>query len=122
MSGIPGRVAGVAYLTLTVQVPPAARGVVNEQVVPVMLYRPPMLIDRVSAVICTGAPVAVIVTTLVTAARGVGMVNVRVRTPATVPSVPLVAAVKVNVPVPLPVRVTGEPVTATFAVIVAVPV
>src|SRR5256885_10915805 len=58
-----------------------------------------MLTRRFSAVICTGkAPVLVTVTTLVTGARGDGIVNVRVRTPATVPSVPLVAAVKVNVP------------------------
>src|SRR5256885_14260125 len=58
-----------------------------------------MLTRRFSAVICTGAvPLLVTVTTLVTGARGVGIVNVRVLTPNTVPSVPLVAAVKVNVP------------------------
>lgn len=91
---------GVAYRTLTVQVPPGASGVVNEQVVPVMLYKPPILIVRVSAVICNGtvALVFVSVTTLVTGARGVGMVKVRVRTPKTVLSVPLVAEVKASVP------------------------
>src|SRR2546430_13424096 len=58
-----------------------------------------MLTRRFSAVICTGAvPLLVTVTTLVTGARGVGIVNVRVLTPNTVPSVPFVAAVKVNVP------------------------
>src|SRR2546427_3335034 len=59
-----------------------------------------MLSRRFSAVIVKGAaPELVTVTTLVTGARGDGIVNVRVRTPNTaVPSVPLVAAVKVNVP------------------------
>ncbi len=91
--------AGVAYLTLTVHVPPPASGVVKEQVFAVTEYNPPMLTRRFSAVICTGAvPLLVTVTTLVTGARGVGIVNVRVLTPNTVPSVPLVAAVKVNVP------------------------
>ena len=100
-----GRVVGVAYLTLTVHVPPEASGVVNEQVVPGMLYSAPTWL-RVSAVTCTGPPLAVTVTTLVTAARGVGMVNVRVRTPRTVPRVPFVADVKVRVPgaIPVPVR------------------
>jgi hypothetical protein len=37
ISGRPGRVAGVAYVMLTVQVPPAASGVVKEQVVPAIL-------------------------------------------------------------------------------------
>lgn len=79
----------------------------------------------VSPVIDTAAvPTLVMVTTLVTGARGVGIVNVR-----TVPpkrpgaNVPLVAAVKFRKPlaVPVPVRVTGEPATGTFAVKVAVP-
>jgi hypothetical protein len=106
-----GRVVGVAYLTLTVHVPPEASGVVNEQVVPVMLYSAPTWL-RVSAVTCTGPPLAVTVTTLVTAARGDGMVNVRVRTPKAVARVPFVADVKVRVPgaIPVPVSVTGDPV------------
>ena len=54
---------------------------------------------RFSAVIVKGAaPELVTVTTLVTGARGVGIVNVRVLTPNTVPSVPLVAEVKLSVP------------------------
>jgi hypothetical protein len=58
-----------------------------------------MLSGRVSAVICTGpAAELVIVTTLVTAALGVGIVNVRVRTPRTVPKVAFVAAVKLSEP------------------------
>jgi len=57
-----------------------------------------MLTRRFSAVICKGkAPVLVTVATLVTGARGVGIENVSVRTPATVVSVPLVAEVKLNV-------------------------
>src|SRR2546430_4576501 len=82
-----------------VHVPLIARGVVNEQVVADTVYKPPMLTRRFSAVICKGAaPVLVTVITLVTAARDVGIVNVRVRTPSTVPSVPLVAEVKLSVP------------------------
>src|SRR6266566_6552587 len=82
-----------------VHVPLTASGVVKEHVFPVTEYNPPMLTRRFSAVICTGAvPVLVTVTTLVTAARGLGIVKVRVCTPATVVRVPLVAAVKVNVP------------------------
>ncbi len=73
VSAIMGRVVGVAYRTLTVQVPPEASGVVYEQVVPVRLYRAPMLTLSDSAVICTGPPVAVTVTTLVTGARGDGI-------------------------------------------------
>jgi hypothetical protein len=58
-----------------------------------------MLSGRVSPVIVRLAvPVFVTVTTLVTGARGVGIVNVRVRTPATVVSVPLVAEVKLTIP------------------------
>jgi hypothetical protein len=72
-----------------------------------MLYKPPTLIGRVSAVICNGTVVLVFVkvTTLVTATRGVGMVKVRVRTPKTVVSVPFVAEVKASVP-PFTVNVT----------------
>src|SRR5437016_9479767 len=91
--------AGVAYPTLMVHVPPIARGVVNEQVVAGTVYKPPTLSRRFSAVICKGAaPVFVTVTTLVTAARNVGIANVRVRTPSTDASVPLVAEVKLSVP------------------------
>jgi len=98
-SGSAGRAVGVAYLTLKVHVPPTASGVVKEQVFRGTEYSVPMLTRRFSAVIVKGAlPVLVTVTTLVTAARGAGIVNVRVRTPNTVVSVPLVAAVKVKVP------------------------
>jgi len=91
--------AGVAYLTLTVHAARGASGTVNEQVLAVTLYKPPMLIVRASSVICSGAaPVLVTVMTLVTAARGVGIVKVRVRMPRTVPSTPLVAEVKLSVP------------------------
>ena len=91
--------AGVAYLTLTVHVPPTASGVVNEQVVAGTEYKPPMLSIRASSVIRSGpAPVLVTVMTLVTGARSAGIVNVRVRMPRTVPSVPLVAEVKLRVP------------------------
>src|SRR2546423_9126931 len=96
-SGSAGRAAGVAYLTLKVHVPPTATGAV--QPFAVTEYSAPMLTRRFSAVIAKGAvPVLVTVTTLVTAARGLGIVKVRVRTPATVVSAPLVAEVKVNVP------------------------
>src|SRR6266480_6299816 len=98
-SGSAGRAAGVAYLTLKVHVPPTASGVVKEQVFAGTVYKPPMLTRRFSAVIAKGAvPVLVTKTTLVTGARTVGIVKVKVRTPATVVSVPLVAEVKVNVP------------------------
>jgi len=92
-------VAGVAYVTLTVHVPPPASGVVKEQEFAVTEYNPPMLSRRFSAVICTGAvPLLVTVTTLMTGARGDGIVKVRVRTPNMVVSVPLIAEVKVTVP------------------------
>src|SRR5436305_15065651 len=82
-----------------VHVPLTASGVVKEHVFPVTEYNLPMLTRRFSAVIVKGAvPVLVTVTTLVTGARGDGIVNVRVRTPAMVVSVPLVAEVKVTVP------------------------
>ena len=86
--------AGAAgRLTLTVHVPPIASGAVNEQVVPARL-RPPVLSVRVSPVIANGAlPVLVIVTTLVTAALGLGVMKVRVRTPRMVDRAPLVALV-----------------------------
>src|SRR5882762_1007740 len=79
-SGSAGRVAGVAYVTLTVHVPPTASGDVNEQVLPVTLYKPPKLSVSTSSVICSGAVVLVLVTvtTLMTGARGDGIVNVRV--------------------------------------------
>jgi hypothetical protein len=98
---------------LTEHVPPGASGVVNEQVLPVMEYRPPILMERASAVICRLAPpVLVMFTTLVTAARGVGIVKFNVVRAPVVVSVPLVAAVKLRVPwIPVPVKVTGEPVT-----------
>lgn len=93
-----GRVPGVAYLTLTVHVPPAASGVVNEHVVPVTLKRA-LFAVIVSAVICSGAaPVFVMVTTLVTAARDDGTLKVSVRTPRKLASVPFVAELKVSVP------------------------
>lgn len=115
--GKSGSVAGVAYLMLIVQVAFGASGAVNEQVVPVDvnnsgLKRP----STVSAVICRlPAPVLVMVTTLVTGARGVGMVNVNTGIAPGV-MVPLVAEVKVSLPVPgatlVPVSVTGVPVPA----------
>jgi len=71
----------------------------KEQVFAGTVYKPPILTRRFSAVICKGAvPVLVTVTTLMTGARGEGIVNVRLRTPITVPSVPLVAEVKLSVP------------------------
>jgi hypothetical protein len=112
--GMSGRVPGVAYLTLTVHVPPAATGVENEHVVPVEVNRVLKKPITVSAVICAGPPpVLVIVTTLVTGARDVGMVKVKAVPRPVVVRVPLVAEVKLSVPVgvPVPVRVTGEPVT-----------
>jgi len=98
-SGSAGRVAGVAYLTLKVHVPPTASGVAKEQVFAVTEYNAPTW-TRFSAVIAKGAvPVLVTVTRLVTGERGVGIVKVRVRTPRSpVVSVPLVAEVKLSVP------------------------
>jgi hypothetical protein len=93
-----GRVPGVAYLTLTVHVPPAASGVVNEHVVPVTLKRA-LFAVMLSAVTCSGAvPVFVMVTTLVTAVRDAGTLKLRVRTPRKVASVPFVAELNVSVP------------------------
>jgi len=89
-----GGLEGVAYLRLTVHVPPTASGVVNEQVVPVRLNVLPIRFVTVSDVICNGdPPVFVTVTTLVTGARGLGMVKVRVRPKSPFESVPLVADV-----------------------------
>src|SRR5215472_6931241 len=105
--------AGVAYLMLIVHVPPGANGVVNEHVVPVELnsvFKRPV---TVSAVICRlPAPVLVIVTTLVTGARGVGIANVNVLPRSVVVRVALVAEVKLSLPgvTPVPVSVTGVPV------------
>jgi len=108
-----GWVAGVAYRRLTVHVPLGANGVVNEHVVPVTLYKPPVFTGRASAVICNGpAPVLVIVTTLVTGARGDGMAKVRVLKKPAPLNVAFVADVKLNVPeaAAVPVSVTGVPV------------
>ena len=104
--GKSGRTGGVAYLTLTVHAPLTASGVVNEQVVPVEVNGAPNKPDTVSAVIDTGAvPVLVTVTTLVTAARGAGIVNVKI-----VPAgfkIPLVAEVMLRCPTPPPPPVGG---------------
>jgi hypothetical protein len=102
---------------LIVQVAPGAS--VAPQVVPVKLNRLSAMPATVIPVIVTAVgavatvPVFVIVTTLVTGARGVGIVKVRVRAPAPPLSVPLVAAVKANAPVatPVPERLTADPVT-----------
>jgi len=117
-SGGGGGAAGVAYVMVIVQVAPEAS--VAPQVVPVKLNNPdPFPIPAtVSPVIVTGVgalaavPVFVIVTTLVTGVRPAGIVKVRVRTPPTVASVPLVAAVKANGPAatPSPEMMTGVPV------------
>jgi hypothetical protein len=72
-----------------------------------MLYKPPKLSERDGVPIVSGvAPVFVIVTTLVTAARGVGIVKVRVRKPKIVASVPFVAELKARVPDVVTVKVT----------------
>jgi hypothetical protein len=65
----------------------------------------------VTAVSPTAVPVFLIVTTLVIGTPRVTL-KVRVRTPPTVASVPLVAKVKANGPAdtPLPERLTGVPV------------
>jgi hypothetical protein len=97
MFGKNGRAVGVAYRTFTVHVAPGFNGVAKEQVVAVTLKNVPL--RMVSPVICNGAaPVFVTVTTLVTAARGDGIVNVRVCVPRRFPSDPFVAFVKVRVP------------------------
>lgn len=96
--GNDGRLAGVAYRTVTVHAAPAANGVVNEHVVPVTL-KCALFAVIVSAMICRGAgPVFVMVTTLVTAVRDDGMLKVSVRTPRKLASVPFVAELKVSVP------------------------
>jgi len=120
----PLEVVGVLYLTLTVQLPLIAT-VVFAQVLPVTVKKVVLTGSNDSAPIVSGAvPALVTVTTLVTCARGFGIVNVSVRVPDTVVSVPLVAEVKVSVPcaaaTPVPLRATGEPVTGTLAVMVNV--
>src|SRR2546423_5951414 len=98
-SACAGRVPGVAYVTLTVHAPPTASGDVNEQVVPVTLYKPPKFNVSTSPVIYSGAlPVLVTVTKLMTGARGDGIVNVTVGMPRIGARVPLVAEVKLSVP------------------------
>jgi hypothetical protein len=116
-----GGATGVAYVMLIVQVAPGAS--VAPQVVPVKLNnvfaRPatdsPMIVTGVVAAV----PLFVIVTTLVTGVRPVGIVKVRVRTPRTVASVALVAAVKANGPAatPLPERLTGVPVPVAAPIV-----
>ena len=102
-----GRVAGVAYRTLMVHVPFEASGVVQ------LFATREKLVFRIPATLApvmdsVPAPVFVIVTTLVTAARFAGMVKVKV--PPLM--VPLVAEVKLKVPwMPVPVSETGELVT-----------
>ena len=66
-------------------------------------------------------PAFVMVTRLVTGARDVGILNVNV--PPPIPPVAFVALVNRSLPcgTPLPVSATGEPVTATFALMRAVP-
>jgi hypothetical protein len=112
-----GRVAGVAYWIDIVHVALGASGTVYEHVVAVMLNSPERLLVSDSAVICKfPVPVLVMVTVLVTDARGVGIVKVSVRTPTTVLSVPFVAEVKLSVPCsPVPLIATGAPFTGTLA-------
>jgi len=127
ISGSVGRVVGVAYRILIVHVPAGAT-VAPVQVLAVMLYKPPMLSERAGVPIVSGvAPVFVIVTTLVTGARGVGIVKVRVRKPKIVASVPFVAEVKARVPDAVTVKVTvllvppGVVTLTVLAEMVAVP-
>ena len=76
----------------------AASGEVKEHVVPATLKNAALAL-MVSSVICSGpVPVFCIVTTLVTAARGFGIVNVKVLMPNTLARVALVAEVKLSVP------------------------
>jgi hypothetical protein len=109
-----GGAAGVAYVMLIVQVAPGFS--VAPQVVPVKLNNVFAIPVTDSAVIATGVlvarPLFLIVTTLVTEVRPAGIVKVRVWTPRTVPSDPLVAAVKDKGPAatPVPERLTGVPV------------
>jgi len=112
--GVVGAATGVAYVILIVQVAPGAS--VAPQVVPVKLNKLFEIPLTDSAVIATGVlvagPLFLIVTTLLTGGRPAGIVKVRVWTPATTPSDPLVAAVKANGPAatPVPERLTGVPV------------
>jgi hypothetical protein len=111
-----GGAGGVAYVMLIVQVAPGASvagSVPAPQLVPVKLNNVFEIPATDSAVIVTGVvaavPVFVIVTTLVTEPRGAGInPKFRVRAPATVDSVALVAAVKANGPAatPVPERLT----------------
>jgi hypothetical protein len=101
---------------LIVQVAPGAS--VAPQVVPVKLNSVSAMPATVIPVIVTAVgavatvPVFVIVTTLVIGTPRVTL-KVRVGTPLTVVSVPLVAAVKANAPVatPVPERLMADPVT-----------
>src|SRR5215469_1264101 len=110
-----GATAGVAYVRLIVQVAPGAS--VAPQLVPVKVNNVLAIPVTDSPVIVTGVgavaavPLFVIVTTLVIGTPRVTL-KVRVRTPKTVASVPLVAAVKANGPAatPVPERLTGVPV------------
>jgi len=113
-----GGAAGVAYVMVIVQVAPRASvagSVPAPQDVPVKLNNPDAfpIPATVSAVIVTGvgevtAALFVIVTTLMTGARGDGIVKVRMRAPPALDSDALVAAVKANGPAatPLPERLT----------------
>jgi len=75
-----------------------ASGVVSEQVVPARVKAVESTVIA-SCVICSGpVPVFVIVTTLVTGARGVGVVKVRCGIPKSLDRVPFVADVKLSVP------------------------
>jgi len=110
-----GAATGVAYVMVIVQVAPGAS--VAPQVVLVKLNNVFAIPVTDSAVIATGVlvarPLFVIVTTLVTGVvRPAGIVKVSWRLPATVASVPLVAAVKASGPAatPVPERLTGVPV------------
>ena len=115
-----GGAAGVAYVMLIVQVVAGATvagSVPPPQLVPVKLNNVFEVPATDSFVIVTGEvpapPLFLIVTTLVTDARGDGIVKVRVWAPfPAVCSVALVAAVKANGPAttPLPERATGVPV------------
>jgi hypothetical protein len=112
-----GGATGVAYLTVIVQVAPGASVAPQELAVklnnpdpfPIPATVSPVIVTAVGAL--AAVPVFVIVTTLLTGVRPAGIVKVRVRTPPTVASVALVAAVKTNGPAatPVPERLTGVP-------------
>ena len=118
-----GGAGGVAYVMLIVQVAPGAS--VAPQVVPVKLNNVFEIPATVVPASVTGVgalavvPWFVIVTTLVTEPRGAGInPKFRVRAPATVDSVALVAAVKANGPAatPVPERLT-VPVTGPVSAV-----